>query len=70
MEHGLPFVLVLPGNTATPPLQPQSLKYSNWPFVGRVSNHLPQKVKDRQRSKVLPLWLAFLPNATTIHKYL
>lgn len=56
MEHGLLLVLVLPGNTAVPPLWPQSLKYSNWLFVGRISSHLPQKVKDRrQRSKVLTL---------------
>lgn len=51
MEHGLLLVLVLPGNTAAPPLQPQSLKYSNGPFVGRVSDHLPQKVKDRHTEK-------------------
>lgn len=48
MEHGFCF---LPGNTAEPPLRPQSLKYSNWPFVGRVSHHLPQKVKDRGTQK-------------------
>lgn len=47
MEHGLLLVLVLPGNTVVPLLWPQSLKYSNWPFVGRISSHLPQKVKDR-----------------------